>query len=89
MKAIFPDSKSLQPMPTSDVHANVSGSVNNNTVITPSNNIITQNIPPSQDNSPVVIQPENAKDISYIFYFIAFMIVVVIIIITHKKLKSK
>jgi len=89
MKAIFPDSKSLQPMPTPSVHANVSGSVNNNTVVTPSSGTITQNVSPAQNNTGVVNQPENTKDISYIFYFIAFMIVVVIIIITHKKLKRK
>jgi ATP-dependent Zn protease len=87
MKAIFPDSKSLQPMPTPNVHANVSGSVNNNTVVTPEGNATTQNISTTQNEISTVTPPDNAKSISLIFSFIAFMIVVVIIIITHKRLK--
>ncbi len=88
MKAIFPDSKSLQPMPTPDVHANISGNTNNNTVVTPDNYGTTQNISNTPNNNTVV-PPANAKNISAIFYFIAFMIIVVIIIITHKRLKRK
>jgi hypothetical protein len=87
MKAIFPDSKSLQPMPTPDIHANVSGSVNNNTVVTPSNDVTTQNTSNIPSNVPNVV-PVTKNSFTF-FYFIAFMIVVVIIIITHKRLKKK
>jgi len=88
MKAIFPSTQSLQPMPTPDVHANISGNTNNNTVVTPGNTT-PQNIGTVQNNTPTITPPDNAKTISSIFYFIAFIIVVVIIIITHKRLKRK
>ena len=89
MKAIFPDAKSLQPMPdSSSVHPNISGNINSTTNVTPDNTPL-QNIPSIQNNVPVVGPTNNQKSNFSVFYFIGFMIIVVIIIITIEKLKRR
>jgi len=86
MKAIFPDSKSLQPMPTPDVHANISGNTNSTTTFTPSNEPM-QNTTSTQ-SALETVQPENTKSGNpVIFYFLGLIIILVIIFVYIKKRK--
>ena len=88
MKAIFPDSKLLQPIPTPNVHPNISGNTNNSATtsqeVAPAQNILN-----TQNSNPAITAPNDTKGVSNItFYFIA-CIIIIIIIITYRKLKRK
>jgi hypothetical protein len=89
MKAIFPDTKLLQPMPTSNgVHANISGSVNS-TIQTLPPALNTQDV----QNIPPVTQPQSIKNENTFSFFILCGVIILIIIFAgifiYRKLKKK
>jgi hypothetical protein len=89
-RAIFPDSKSLQPMPTPDVHANISGNINSTTEIAPSK-ISTLNIPSTQNN-PNNVQPQTTGTNKFPFYSIwgiVIFLIIFLIIFAYKKFKRE
>jgi hypothetical protein len=89
MKAIFPNTKLLQPMPNaSSVHPNISGNVNSAPSFTPNDNASTQNTSLTPNN-PNTIQPIEVKNGSnWIFYF-AGLIIILLMIILYRKIKRK
>jgi hypothetical protein len=86
MKAIFPNSQSLQPMPTPDVHANVSGNVNSTSNTVPVNGF-TENTPASNGPAINVSTSTTSGGSNFIFYLIGLVIIIIVIII-YKKLKQ-
>jgi hypothetical protein len=86
MKAIFPNGKLLQPMPTPSVHANVSGNINNATQVSPT----ISNTQSAQNNLPLA-QQNGAKNENGFSFFapwcIITLLVILVIIFTYKKLK--
>lgn len=87
MKAIFPNSKSLQPMPAPNVHPNVSGNTNSTTNIVP-NNSPTQIILNTQNNIPAQVETKNVKNNFLIFYILGLIIIIIVIIIIYKKFRE-
>lgn len=86
-RAIFPDGKSLQPMPP-DVHANISGNINSVTEVLPDNNASEQNTPENQDNFSNETSSSVNNQKNFIFYAVLGAIIL-LIIIGFKKLKKK
>lgn len=91
MKAIFPDSKSLQPIPyPSFVHANISGNINSTSGILPGKNVSTPN---GSNATTTEIQNTNPKNSSaletYVLGFSITLIIIFVIIFIYKKIKRK
>ena len=81
MKAIFPDAKSLQPIPTPDVHPNISGNINGTTTISPQS-ANTENTLTTPNNGATNIQSNSTQNgNNLIFYFIGFIIILIIIFV--------
>jgi len=89
-RAIFPDTKSLQPIPNYSAHANISGSTNSNANVLPSDNTPTQNNLNIQNNIPPSITPStNSKNNFFEFYLLSFFVIILIAIITYRRIKHK
>ena len=87
MKAIFPNTKSLQPIPTPSVHPNISENMNSTSVS--SGGIPTENTVGSTNNTTNAPVLENIKSSNiWVFYFVGLLIIL-IVIITYEKLKRK
>ena len=89
-RAIFPDSKLLQPMPVDNgEHANISGNVNSVSGILPTN----ENIPGAPNNISPVAQNPSAKNGNPFPFFalwcLIILVIVFLIIFTYKKFKRK
>lgn len=89
MKAIFPNSKLLQPMPVSDVHANISGNVNSTTKISPNNNESAPNILNEQNNISEKLSNAPNNLWFYISWGIIVFLIIFLIIFIYKKSNSK
>jgi len=90
MKAIFPNSKSLQPMPTANgEHANISGSMNSATQNSPA----ILNLPSNTQNVSPAPQPVGAKNENEFPFFapsiIIFLLIILAVILGYRKLKKK
>jgi hypothetical protein len=88
-RAIFPDSKSLQPAPSYEkAHPNISGSVNSTTGAFSNN----QNIPVAQNTISPATQNTSAKNGNPFPFFalwcIIILIVALVIIFIYKKIKK-
>jgi hypothetical protein len=92
-RAIFPDEKLLQPIPTTNgVHANISGNTNSTTLIWP-----TQNKKPveSQTNQNLNTTTKNevTSEAHYLFYIICFLatlgIIFALIYITKNRVQRR
>jgi hypothetical protein len=86
MKAIFPNGQSLQPMPTPDVHPNVSGNINSTTNNFAPNDLPVQNTSNTQ-TAPINLQPENTKSKNTVIFYFLGLIIIVVIIFAYKKIK--
>jgi len=88
-RAIFPDTKLLQPMPNSStVHPNISGNIDSTTPAE-LNIESAQNAPSTDQNNSTTTQTNNTKKgTNWILYFTILIIILIIIIIVYKKLKK-
>jgi hypothetical protein len=89
MKAIFPDTKLLQPIPAPNgEHANISGNVNNTSQASPIilNEQNTQNILPET-------QPKSAKNENTFPFFALFSVIILLLIFAgifiYRKFRKK
>ena len=88
MKAIFPNSQSLQPIPNiNSVHANVSGNINSTTTPAPSYTTNTQN-PTSTTSVTPSINTTSSGGNNLFFYF-TILIIIILIIIIYRKFKQR
>ena len=86
-RAIFPDKKSLQPMPA-DVHPNISGNINSVSKVLPDNNVYNQNTL-GEENNVSNETLNNANNQKNWMLYIIFGTVILLIILGLKKLKNK
>jgi hypothetical protein len=90
MKAIFPNAKSLQPMPNANsVHANISGNINSTTKTVFPANETNQNKTSTQSILTNTQITEVKSSNFIIFYFIGLIMLILVIIIAYKKFKRK
>lgn len=87
MKVIFPNQKSLQPIPSKDAHPNISGNINSTTDVSPD---ITQNQDTSiTENNISNIISENTDSKTPLFYILSVLsifLVLLLVFFIYKKL---
>jgi hypothetical protein len=93
-RAFFPDAKMLQPIPTNDVHANISGNTNSTTGTTTQGTgttVGTDSSTPIEENTPVQTAPiENTPDsgqTSYTLWIFLSILVVFGLVFLYRKIK--
>ncbi|MFZ1019947.1 MAG: hypothetical protein WAN61_03095 [Minisyncoccia bacterium] len=91
-RAIFPDSKLLQPIPVPNgEHPNISGNVNNATQVSPNS----ENIPSASNTQNVspATQPVSAKNGNSFLFFalgcIIILLIILVVILVYRKLRKK
>jgi hypothetical protein len=91
MKAIFPNAKLLQPIPTpNNEHANISGNVNSTTNVLPNNSV--PNTTNTQNVLPVTqsVGAKNENNFSFFTLFYIIILVIAFVIIFYiRKFKKK
>ena len=89
-QAIFPDEKSLQPIPTTTVRPNISGNVNSTVNPSP---ISEPEFQPNQTNdsdSPFSNGATNEKSLFfYLIRVLAVFLVIVILFLIYKKIRER
>jgi hypothetical protein len=88
-KAIFPDSKSLQPMPSPDIHANVSGNINSSIDGVMPSKELTSNISSEQNNIPEKPQNTPTNLWFHINLSMAVVFFIFLIVFIYKELNKK
>jgi hypothetical protein len=89
-RAIFPNSKLLQPMPVPNgEHANISGNANNATQNSPA----VSNAPTNAQNNSSVLQNPSAKNGNEFPFFapsiVIFLLIILVVIFIYRKYKKK